>query len=74
MARHHYIDPPFGWENLLDPNNSCHVIPLRDDRPHVVNMGHTCWCEPVVEDDGYVIRHNSADGREAFENTTRLLS
>lgn len=48
-----------------------HVWPLDDLKPHVVD-GLPCWCNPI-DDDG-VIRHNSMDGREDFENGKRLPS
>lgn len=73
---HHYLDAPWGGENLVLPNNELHVIPTNDDRPHVVDMAHTCWCVVTIdpEDEGYIIRHNAADGREAFETYQRIPS
>lgn len=33
----------------------------------------SCWCEAKVNEDGLVV-HNSADGREQFEESERKLS
>lgn len=55
----------------VTPSN--HVIPLDDYKPHVESAG--CWCMPDKDDevDDLLIHHNM-DGREDFENGTRLPS
>lgn len=52
-----------------------HVMPVNDLRAHD-DAGADCWCEPRVVDCGQddagkparVIVHNSADGRERWED------
>ncbi len=54
-----------GWEG-----ETVHVLPLNDLRDHDENIDGTCWCDPRVgqEENGRVIVHNSADGREYLES------
>lgn len=53
-----------GWEVTF--TQECpHVHPHGEN--HVLN--NDCWCYPI-EDDGIIV-HNSADGREFFENGIR---
>lgn len=47
-----------------------HVVPILDARKHEDHAD--CWCCPCVLHG--VVTHNSADGREAFEDGTRLRS
>jgi hypothetical protein len=42
-----------------------HILPLGDLRTH--DRSPNCWCEPSIEEEGKLIIHNSADGREFFE-------
>ena len=44
-----------------------HVIPLRDLKPH--RSSELCECVPKIElrENGWLIIHNSFDGREHFE-------
>lgn len=49
-------------------NPPLHVVPCNDLREHDTD-GEECWCCPRLED-GVVI-HNSADGREAYEDGRR---
>ena len=45
-----------------------HVLPVNDLREHVES--EDCWCHPRIErvgDDGWLVVHNSADGRELVE-------
>jgi len=49
-----------------------HVLPIDDTREHVESA--ECWCQPKVSKVenfaggyGYVLTHNSADGRELLE-------
>lgn len=51
-----------------------HVYPIGDSREHQCNRME-CWCRPILnEDAGYVVVHNSADGRELFERGQRKSS
>lgn len=52
-----------------------HVVPVDDLREH--DLSADCWCLPDAEDETPFLEgtaqpflHNSADGREARENTT----
>jgi hypothetical protein len=49
------------------------IIPIEDTIMH--SLGKDCECCPTVEQDenGTVITHNAKDGREAVEETNRLL-
>jgi len=51
-----------------------HVMPVDDLRPHTCST--TCWCKPRVDfDDGEgVAVHNSADGREFYEQMDDFIS
>lgn len=53
-----------GWE--------VHVVPMRDQRPHVT-IACTCWCSPTVNENGAIV-HNALDGREPFEEGKRKPS
>ena len=48
-----------------------HVSPINDTFEHVLE-GHDCWCGPEVAEDGVVI-HNSADGRDDYEEGKRKV-
>ena len=56
------------WGDLAMTDNVVHVIPVNDLRPHDEN-GFLCPCNPSVEQvgNGYVVIHNSWDGREITE-------
>lgn len=60
--------------------SSCiiHIYPLDDLRPHITDQDNrgVCWCRPTVEQEGagYIVTHNAADGREAFETGQRKRS
>jgi hypothetical protein len=46
-----------------------HIVPVADSAPHR-DDGTPCWCRPRLErvgDDGLVVIHHSADGRELVE-------
>lgn len=63
------------WQCDVEQFDDGHVTRIvwpRDDlRAHdLVGMG--CWCKP--SDDGDLIIHNSADGRELFERGERKPS
>lgn len=56
-----------------------HVYPLRDLQVHIYDRD--CWCSPRVEDvedsSEKIVIHNSADGREDFEQpmqSCRIIS
>jgi len=55
-----------GWRVRESMRGRRHVTPRRDLRVH---DAENCWCQP--EDDGYLIVHNSADGREDYESGKR---
>lgn len=46
--------------------NDWHVIPINDLRIH--HQSKECWCHPVIDEGGIVV-HNAADGRELLEET-----
>ena len=57
-------------------DNVWHVVPVGDLREHSCDR-EECWCRPRVEDGdffGYVVVHNSVDGREKYETGERRLS
>jgi hypothetical protein len=49
-----------------------HVIPCDDLWDHSLDSG--CWCCPTFDEEHWVATHQSADGREAFENGERKPS
>lgn len=52
----------------VETEETYHVLPVNDLKDH--EDGLYCWCKPTVErfDNGNVmVSHNSADGREFFE-------
>lgn len=51
-----------------DDDGPVHVVPINDLIDHEDSAD--CWCVPKVEhvDNGTLITHNSADGREDFES------
>jgi hypothetical protein len=51
-----------------------HIIPLYDLKEHIPLP--ECWCHPTTPDEDYpgMWVHISADGREDFEDGTRLMS
>lgn len=65
-------------------DNIWHVVPMGDIQPHwdecIIDDDGTplckCVCEPTTykEDAGYIIVHNSFDGREGVEWTNEILS
>lgn len=57
---------------LVDPRaDGIHIVPLSDLREH---GGADCWCQPELLDGWDIIKHNSMDGREAFERGERRVS
>lgn len=55
-----------------DGMSATHILPLGDWRDHEATV--KCWCKPAQEDDDSAWVHTSMDGREAFEEGTRLPS
>lgn len=49
-----------------------HIIPVDDLFDH--GLSSDCWCHPQLDDEFFVATHNSADGREYFENGMRKPS
>lgn len=49
-----------------------HCIPVHDLREHVIDDEGTCWCEPEFDLEYDMFIHNSADGREDYEEGRRL--
>lgn len=54
-----------------DVESVLHVVPVNDLREHSLAPDGHCWCNPRVECDGSVYVHNSADGREDYEEGRR---
>lgn len=55
----------------IDKREVWHVYPVRDLKPHAVEgFANECECHPRVrqEGKGFVVLHNSFDGREVFES------
>jgi hypothetical protein len=49
-----------------------HCIPVNDLREHVIDDEGTCWCQPEFDTEYEMFIHNSADGREDYEEGRRL--
>lgn len=49
-----------------------HVVPAHDMREH--ELSSECWCDPELNEVDMIATHHSADGREAYEEKTRLLN
>lgn len=67
---------------MIDPNNIYHVYPVSDLKSHYLETNQwldvltcECDCEPRIENsgDGFVVIHNSFDGREGVEWVNELL-
>jgi len=51
---------------VFERDDTVEIVPLRDIREHFFGM--KCWCQPRRDEkDPSVIVHNSADGRELYE-------
>lgn len=62
-----------GWMTVtVQADLTTHVIPMNDLREH--HRHGECWCHPVVEHESRMMVHNSADGREDFEEGRRKPS
>ena len=49
-----------------------HVIPVDDLQSHEKSVD--CACDPIVEEDGHLVIHNSHDGREFIEEAKRIMA
>ena len=56
------------FEQRTGADNIQHIYPLDDIKPHDINHGGSCKCEPVTEiyRYGVTVKHNSFDGRELW--------
>ena len=65
-SRHEYAGRSLAldWEG-----ETVYVLPINDLREHQENAEGECWCNPRIEqeEDGRVVVHNPADGREILE-------
>ena len=59
--------PHSGWV-VVKGKVRAHVFPKGDLREHI--RSKFCWCSPDIDENGNII-HNSADGREDYEQKTR---
>lgn len=48
-----------------------HLLPFNDLFPHVLSRTE-CWCHPELDIEDGLVTHNSADGREYYENGRKL--
>lgn len=48
-----------------------HCVPIDDLREHTLDDNGTCWCEPEHDEYYDLFIHNSADGREDYEEGRR---
>jgi len=53
--------------------NPIHVLPIDDIIQHI-EIGTGCWCTPSIEEDGMLVVHNSADGREYKERGEEFIT
>ena len=53
-----------------------HAYPVNDLQDHDTDSRGKCWCKPEIQEEatGYVVVHNSMDGREDFEQGKRSYS
>ena len=54
----------------FDPSKRVHITPVNDLFNHILHP--SCWCSPHVVEDGRVIVHNAADGRELNEAVDKI--
>ena len=54
------------WRTAVLDTGIYHILPVADLKLHQDST--LCWCKPQI--DGNAIIHNSADGRELFEDET----
>ena len=53
--------------------NPIHVLPIDDIIQHI-EIGTGCWCTPSIKEDGMLVVHNSADGREYKERGEEFIT
>jgi hypothetical protein len=56
----------------FNDENELHTLPIEDIRMHEIST--ECWCNPFFDKKLEIVIHNSADGREDFEDGTRKPS
>ena len=64
--------PAYSDNPVAQNSGHMHVVPYNDQFPHVLSLTE-CWCKPVLDEDSPVVTHNSADGREYYQNGERSL-
>ena len=42
-----------------------HVMPTNDLREHITDGD--CWCDPTIDEEYFIVIHNSMDERETYE-------
>lgn len=64
-----------GWLRICGHNAShqkiTHVVPKNDTYEH--KLDSSCWCQPELDDEFFVVTHNSHDRRELYEDGQRGL-
>lgn len=71
----HEYDHETGWDSLPIYLRGKlvfrHVVPCGDLKRH--QLDPVCWCRPTIDDeDETMLIHNSADGREEYEQGRRV--
>ena len=59
---------------MINISNSLHIVPINDLIEHNTDSDE-CFCDPVLyKSDGErtIVKHNSFDGREQNERSTRM--
>jgi hypothetical protein len=59
-------------ELVLGEDDPAHMVPTFDTKPHICRSDRKCWCNPHYDEHNDVMIHNSADGREDYEEGWRL--
>lgn len=49
-----------------------HCVPNNDLKEHIIDDEGSCWCKPDFDYEYEMFIHNSADGREDYEEGRRL--
>lgn len=69
---------------MINPDNVWHVLPVDDIQPHIDKVTYPpdgmpycdCPCKPTCREegkDGFLVIHNSFDGREGVEWANEIL-
>jgi hypothetical protein len=61
---------PWGWVAIQHEGHT-HVLPRSDTGNH---QWENCPCCPQVDEEHFIVSHNSFDGREAFASGERKVS